>query len=221
MLPTLCICSELVRLHIETHVVCVLSRVEQWKTTNTGHLASLVLDNCELRVRGHDTEPLRTDDLASPSRRTFVVFPTDDARVLDSALVEEDPRPIQLVFPDATWQQARRIMKRVPALQAAPKIVLSAAHASKYKLRKHAREGGLCTYEAILEALTVIEGEHLRAPMERVFRLFVDRTLWSRGELPAEQVFGGISKRALDYKGSESKGILPLRFGKRRRIEGE
>jgi DTW domain-containing protein YfiP len=218
MLPPLCLCDAIVRQHIETHVVCVLSRVEQWKTTNTGHLASLALDRCELRVRGHDTEPLRTDDFDDPSRRTFVVFPAEDARVLDRALVEEDPRPLRLVFPDATWQQARRIMKRVPALQRAPKIVLTVKDRSQYQLRKHAREGGLCTYEAIMEALCLIEGEHLRAELQRIFRLFVDRTLWSRGELPAEQVFGGISKRALDWKGSESSGILPLRFGKYRRI---
>ena len=217
MLPTLCLCGELPRLRIATHVVCVLSRVEQWKTTNTGHLASLVLDRCELRVRGDEERPLATDDLVDARRRTFVVFPTEDARLLDHALVAEDPRPLRLVFPDATWQQARRIMKRVPALKDAPKIVLPVLAASQYRLRKHAREGGLCTYEAIMEALSIIEGEHLRAPMERVFRLFVDRTLWSRGELPAAEVFGGIKKEAMDYKGSETKGVLPLQFRKLRR----
>jgi DTW domain-containing protein YfiP len=221
MLPTLCLCGELTRVAISTHVICVLSRSEQWKTTNTGHLASLVLDRCELRVRGDDNDPLDTSDLADPSRRTFVMFPADDARVLDRALVDADPRPIRLVVPDATWKQARRIMKRVPALHAAPKIVLPLADPSRYRLRKHAREGGLCTYEAIMEALCIIEGEQLRAPLDRIFRLFVDRTLWSRGDLPAERVFGGISKRALDWKGGESRGVLPLRFGKYRRIQGE
>ncbi len=220
MLPPLCLCNEITRVHIATQVVCILSRVEQSKTTNTGHLASMVLDDCSLRVRGDDTAPLRTDDLTTEDRRTFVVFPADDARVLDRALVEEDPRPLRLVFPDATWKQARRIMKRVPALAAAPKIVLSAMNPSKYQLRKHARAGGLCTYEAIMEALAVIEGEHVRAPLEHLFRLFVDRTLWSRGELKGEDVYGGVSREALDYKGSESKGVLPLRWGKYRRIGG-
>ncbi len=222
MLPNLCICSELLKLHIETQVICVLSRVEQWKTTNTGHLASLVLDNCELRVRGDETQPLQTNDLEDERHRTYVMFPADDAVVLDRALIDSDPRPFRLIYPDATWQQARRIMKRVPELKAAKKCVLPTFAASNYRLRKNPREGGLCTFEAIMEALCLIEGEQLRAPLERVFRIFVDRTLWSRGELPASQVLGGISKQAMDYKGSESSGLLTtrlgLRFGKYRRI---
>jgi DTW domain-containing protein len=219
MLPSLCLCALIERVPSATQVICVLHKMEQWKTTNTGFLMSKTLSACELRVRGEREQTLDTADLTEPSRRTLVLFPSDEARVLSQELLAEDSRPVRLVVPDATWQQARRIVRRVDALNNAEKVVLPKTRPSAYKLRKHAREGGLCTYEAITEALCIIEGEHVRPPLERLFRIFVDRTLFSRGDLKAADVEGGISAAALQWKGAYSSGILPLRFGKYERLQ--
>ncbi len=213
MLPPLCICDLIVPVEARTQVICVLHKMEQWKTTNTGHLMSRVLTGCECRVRGEQEQALDTRDFDDPTRRTWVLFPCEEARVIDAALVASDPRPVRLVVPDATWQQARRIVRRVDALQRAPKVTLPQLAASRYRLRKHGREGGLCTYEAITEALCLIEGEALREPLERILRVFVERTLWSRGEIKASEVEGGISDEALQWKGSTTRGVLQLREG--------
>jgi len=60
-----------------------------------------------------------------------------------------------------------------------------------------------------MEALCTIEGEHLREPLERVFRIFVDRTLWSRGELKANEVAGGISAEVAQWKNSSQQVARP------------
>jgi hypothetical protein len=38
----------------------------------------------------------------------------------------------------------------------------------------------------------LLEGEHVRRALELVFRAMVERTLWSRGQVPTAQVTGGI-----------------------------
>jgi len=221
MLQPLCLCGSIERIAARTHVICVLHKMEQFKTTNTGHLLAMTLQGAECRVRAEREHDLDTSDFNEPSRRTLVLFPSDDARVITSELLAEDDRPVRLIVPDATWKQARRIFRKVDALKQAERVLLPPTNVSNYRLRKHARVGGLCTYEAITEALCVIEGEQLREPLERLFTLFVERTLWSRGDLKAKDVSGGISDEALHWKGSASAGLLPLRFGKYEKLPND
>lgn len=210
MLPPLCICALVPKVPTRTRVLCILHKVEQWKTTNTGHLAAKCLPNCELRVRGVREQELDLRGFDDPAFRTVVLFPSDDAELLDAAWVARDPRPVQLIVPDGTWKQARRIVNRVPALRAATKVVIPRGDASRYGLRRAPREDGVCTFEAIVAALRVLEGEQVRAPLEHIFQVFVDRTRWSRGDIPADQVTGGISREAIDFRGSMSSGFIRL-----------
>jgi DTW domain-containing protein YfiP len=39
----------------------------------------------------------------------LLFYPRADAVELDRELVCQDPRPIQLIVPDGTWRQARKI----------------------------------------------------------------------------------------------------------------
>jgi len=51
---------------------------------------------------------------------------------------------------------------------------------------------GLATLEAIARAMGILEGPEVQAALERPFRAMVERTLWSRGSVAAEDVSGGI-----------------------------
>lgn len=213
MLVPLCLCNLIAPLKIRTQVICVLHPMERLKPTNTGHLLEMMLDGAECRVRGERGESLDTHDFNEPSRRTLLLFPSDDARVLDAELLAEDPRPIRLIVPDATWKQASRISRKVEELKLAERAVLPAGLVSQYQLRRQINPGALSTYEAVTEALCAIEGEALRAPLERLFRIFVDRTLWSRGDMKASEVTGGITDAVAQWK----CGGVPSARGDRRR----
>jgi DTW domain-containing protein YfiP len=69
---------------------------------------------------------------------------------------------------------------------------LPAGEPSIYGLRSEPRRGGLATIEAIARAFELLEGPHVRATLERVFRAMVERTLWSRGKIDADAVTSGI-----------------------------
>ncbi len=190
----------------------IMHETEQWRISNTGYLAALMLSNSVLRIHGERGRMLDVHDWFEPTHRAFVLFPDAHARVLDPQLAKEDDRPIRLIVPDGTWRQARRIVRRVAGLANVPKVALPEGLVSEYRLRKRQSTDGMCTFEAISEALCLLEGAHLRAPFVHVLSRFVERILWHRGLLPAEKVTGGISEQAFQLRTDVSRGLAAESF---------
>jgi len=163
---------------------------------------------------------LNVDDWIEPTHRAFVLFPDARARVLGSRLDEEDDRPIRLIVPDGTWRQARRMVRRIAGLAKVPRVTLPGGQVSKYRLRKRQSTGGMCTFEAISEALCLLEGTHLQMPLVHVLSRFVETLLWHRGLLPAEKVTGGISEKAFQLRSDISRGIPAESFSPVRKGPG-
>ena len=207
MHASLCLCADIHPVITRTQVAVIMHETEQWRPSNTGYLATLMLPNSVLRIHGERGKMLNVDDWIEPTHRAFVLFPDARARVLDSRLAEEDERPIRLIVPDGTWRQARRMVRRIAGLAKVPRVTLPEGLVSTYRLRKRQSAGGMCTFEAISEALCLLEGAHLHAPLIHVLSRFVERLLWHRGVLPAEQVTGGISESAFQLRSDISRGI--------------
>jgi DTW domain-containing protein YfiP len=207
MHASLCLCADIQPINTRTQVAILQHKTEQWRTSNTGYLATLMLPNSALRIHGERGGTLDVHDWFEPTHRAFVLFPHADARILDRRLVEEDDRPIRLIVPDGTWRQARRMVRRVAGLAKAPTVTLPEGLVSGYRLRKRRPTGGMCTFEAISEALCLLEGPQLYAPLVHVLSRFVERLLWYRGLLPAEKVTGGIPESAFQFRSHISRGI--------------
>lgn len=180
----LCVCSLIRRVVTRTRVVLVVHHREARKTTNTGRLAVMSLDNSEMVVRGHESDP--QDAVVIPEgTRPMLLFPHPDARPLD-AVAHGDDRPVTLVVPDGNWRQASKIRKRVEGMSKIPCVVLPPGPPSTYRLRAEAHGFGMATLEAIARALRILEGER-GAEVERalleVFDAMVERTLRTRGTL--------------------------------------
>lgn len=187
----LCLCAELQPLALATRVLVIRTAREAPQPTNTGRLVPLALAGGEVRERGWET--LRTEELVDPVRRpvrrTLLLFPGADSRELRREDAEE---PVTLVVPDGTWRAARRMAVREPALAALARVHLPPGPPSRYTLRSHPDPHCLATFEAVARALGILEGREIEARLEHVFALFVDRTLFSRGRLPAASVTGGV-----------------------------
>lgn len=183
LLESLCLCEHLAPLAVSTRVVLVLHHNEADKPTNTGRLACACLQDSELRVRGLRDARMSTDGIVRPERRTLLLYPHASAEVLSPELAARDPRPVTLVVPDATWNQAARIVRREPVLAALPRVMLPPVSGSALQVRANTREDGLSTAEAIASALGLLGEPAAEAHVRRVLSLFVRRTLWSRGAL--------------------------------------
>ena len=184
--PTLCMCAKLPRLELRTRVALVIHRHELLRSSNTGMLAVRALVNSELRIRGESRAALDLSDLLSPHYRSLLYYPSADAIELNAALVAADPRPIQLIVPDGTWRQARKIHSRQHELRDVPRVKISTRNDTAFQLRAQSRPEGMATLLAIASALGIIEGEAVARQLMQLYQARVARTLSARGLLPKD-----------------------------------
>jgi DTW domain-containing protein YfiP len=133
-------------------------------------------------------------DWAAPGSETLLLFPHAEARPLEDW--RDATRPITLVVPDGTWRQAKKARRRVAGLSELPCVTFPAAGPSAYRLRHAARPNRLATIEAIARALQILEdptrGDEIQRRLVHIFRVMVDRTLWTNGRISTDAVTGGI-----------------------------
>ena len=178
-----CICDAIPRLKLRTRICLVIHVNETKRRSNTGLLALRALVNSEVRLRGEPGETLDLSDLLSDDYRTFLFYPAKDAEELSSALIDGDPRPIQLIVPDGTWRQAGKMLYRHPELNGIPRVKLGAGGAPKYYMRAQHRADGMATLQAIARGLGVIEGESVEAALMKLYDTKIERTLMAKGIL--------------------------------------
>ena len=167
----LCMCPALPHLSAATHIVVLAHRVELAKSTNTGRLAARMLGASAELVQTH--ESWRS---AHAPGESVVLFPTDDAMPLEELTGEVRC----VIVPDGTWAQARRIARRHPACAGLRKVRLGATLRSIYTLRRSHLDNGLCTLEAVAEALRVLEADSCAESMLAAFAQWVERALLVR-----------------------------------------
>jgi tRNA-uridine aminocarboxypropyltransferase len=188
MRSSLCLCALVPRLELATRVVVLQHQRETYATTNTARLARLALPNSETRIRGLPGAPPASGGLAAEAPgELLVLYPDARAEVLDERLGAAVGRPVTLVVLDGSWRQAGRMIRREPGLEGARLVKLATPRPSRYRLRKSTKPDALCTLEAIASALGVLEGPEPRAQLEWLLAVMVERTLFSRGDLKADE----------------------------------
>lgn len=203
LLEPLCLCGLREPVVTSTQVIAILHPLEARKPTSTSRLLPLALGRGACRIHGErGVAPNDTRDLVTPTHQTWILFPSEDAIEIDAELLAADARPIRLVVPDGTWSQGGKLARRMREITrpSLPCVKLSGVPPSRYRLRRTERTHGLCTYEAAVEVLARVEGEAVREPLLEWLEVFVDRTLWSRGALPASKVRGGITREMSTWR---------------------
>jgi DTW domain-containing protein YfiP len=149
-----------------------------------------------MRVRGVTREALDLRDLLTPLYRTFLFYPTVDAVELDNELVAQSRTPIQLIVPDGSWRQARKVHLRHHELKDVPRVKISTPDRSKFQLRAQHRPEGMATLQAIAHGLGVIEGDRVKAQLMTLYDAKVERTLIGRGLLRGNGAGFGLEETA-------------------------
>jgi DTW domain-containing protein YfiP len=171
-----CLCAELPTIATRTRVVIVRHHLERWRTSNSGRLAHLALPNSIVIDHGGLAGPAVMPGLED----AWLVFPEGDP----VEAVEVAPR--QLVVLDATWSQARRMFRKLPALRGLPVLRLPDAAMPAARLRQSPGPGRVSTIEAIARALRLVEGDAVAAPLEALFELAVRRAVASGRAMPGD-----------------------------------
>jgi tRNA-uridine aminocarboxypropyltransferase len=198
---TLCICALVPRIATRTRLLLVLHQLEDRKPTNTGRLAARCLVNSAIAARGGQAPaPLWA------GTQPVLLFPHAEARPLEHW--RDAGQPLTLVVPDGTWRQANKARRRVPGLSDLPCVALPPAARSSYRLRHDRRPDRVSTIEAVALALRILEGPEAAEPLERIFRIMVDRTLWTNGRIATGEVTGGIPAGVRSH---DPLGMTPAR----------
>jgi DTW domain-containing protein YfiP len=193
-----------------------MHRDEARKPTNTGRLAARCLRGSEVLIHGQLGERVQAPWLQEPKpdgrslgqaqsgeedqniSGGVLLYPCDEAEPLSQEHLANGP--IRLVVPDGTWRQAAKMTKRIPWIADLPRVSLPAGRETSYRLRSEPKAGGLATMEAITRAFAILEGPEVAAQLDDIFRRMVDRTLYSRGQLGRDEVYGGVPEGVERHK---------------------
>ncbi len=173
MRTELCLCRDLAAMATRTHVLVLLHRVERYRTTNTGRIATLALANSELREWNLLDTPNDPSGLAGEG--VYLLYPGEQAGIL-----AEDTPVRTLVVPDATWRRTRRMVHRSPELAALPRLGLPPGPPSTFRLRTNRNPASVCTLEALARALGVLEGPAVQGHLEQALEAVTARVLSTR-----------------------------------------
>ena len=175
-------------------MVVVQHNRDAFKPTNTGRLLPQVLTNCRLTryaVRGEDFD---AGALGDPDVDYALLFHRSEGEgvpgvpALDVAALREGRRPRAIVVLDGTWAQASRMSRRIPEVARIPTFELPPGAPSVYTVRNRDDPARLCTFEAIIRVLGVLEGPQPARAMQRWFNELTARLLFMKGRLPAPVV---------------------------------
>jgi len=190
----LCVCAHVPSVAPRTPLVLIVHVRDLGRTSNTVRLLSLAVRGAT--VLCHGASPTPTDPAAHvPAGTTPVVlFPGHGARPLAPEVVASLPSPPVLVVPDGNWRQASRMVKRLPLLAGAVKVALPQRAFGGTAVRRNHEEHHMSTYEAVAQALGILEGDAIAAPLFEFYRRATDRMLLVRGKLTLRDVYGGIDR---------------------------
>ncbi|MCD9476686.1 tRNA-uridine aminocarboxypropyltransferase [Photobacterium phosphoreum] len=170
-----CICAVEPQLQSVADFVLLTHPRECNKDTNTGVLMTRTLPSCRVEM-WHRTQPPQAllDQLKNPYYQAWLVFPSDEQHpALPLTLPTATDTKILLIILDATWQEARKIVRKSPWLNQLPRIAITPQHTSSYALRRNQQPGHLCTCEVGIELLNLTHEPQAAQQLQTYFEHFI------------------------------------------------
>lgn len=175
-----CICKESPHFELKTKVTLFMTNREQFKTTNSGRLCNLALANTSTVIVPRELVLPSAEEWLDSECEPLLLFPWGNSEDVATEL-PPTKKPFQLIVPDGTWKECRKLAGKIMEQRAMKSFTVSREEPTKYQLRRGGRPGGLCTFEAISEALGVIENDQIKIALLQFFDRMVQNTLRMRG----------------------------------------
>ena len=175
-----CICPHIRPVDAGFQVVVLRHWKEGWRSSNTGRLAGLAIRGALVLDYGTPGAPFDDTPLRGPD--TALLFPSVEDPVGEEPVSEPfEVAPATLVVLDSTWSQARKLVRRIPALLTMRRLHVFPTHPAPMRLRKPPTESGMGTFEALTRAIEVLRGAEVADELDRLHERFVRHALSQRG----------------------------------------
>lgn len=173
-----CLCGEAPTLDSRVRIELLMHETEAARTTNTGQLLEKALPHCRRHIWQRKTPPTALLTLlADPAVQPYLVFPEAHAIALDTVFSGSNAalqtKPVHFIIVDATWQQARKMLRQSPWLQTVPMIKLPEGLSTRYTLRRNQPNGSLCTCEVGTVLLAAMGETDNAAAVDKYFEKFM------------------------------------------------
>ncbi len=167
----------------ELSLILLTHSLEIEKHTNTGRLLEACLPECHLWLwQRTEFERQWAEFTRSSSRLPVLLFPESNSssaiNPITSNMSQSLPALEQTTFIliDATWQQARKMLRQSPSLSDCQRLPLQSSSPSRYHLRKHQQPGNLSTVETGCELLKLMGLEQDAQLIEGYFGRFLQHS---------------------------------------------
>lgn len=151
-----CVCPHIPQLQVDAHIALLMHENELDRDTNTGQwvLKSLTTSSQHVWQRKQACPELIAL-LQDPKWMPVLLFPSEEsvsvASIQQSS--QQNARKPLFIILDATWQEAKKILRKSPWLAQLPAVHVTPSQASRYQLRRNQDEGHLCTLEVAAEVI--------------------------------------------------------------------
>ncbi|WP_299017323.1 tRNA-uridine aminocarboxypropyltransferase [uncultured Photobacterium sp.] len=169
-----CICAAEPQLSCDARFILLTHPKELNKDTNTGELMLRTLPDCQRYIWDRVNPPVELLEQINSSRyRPWLLFPSDEQHPAVPYQAKEGQTDLFILL-DATWQEARKMVRKSPWLAQLPRLSLTPRSESSYQLRRNQQTGNLCTCEAGIALLELLgEGEQA-TQLQQYFQSFLD-----------------------------------------------
>ncbi|MDB1122666.1 tRNA-uridine aminocarboxypropyltransferase [Vibrio algarum] len=172
-----CFCKDIPDLQSAVKIVLLMHPNELNRDTNTGKLVSMSLSSTLTFTWDRVSPPEELIQLITCNNyQTILLFPGSESTKLDAQSIHQNHKPPMFILLDATWQEAKKMVRKSPWLQALTTMALTGEFSSNYSLRRNQTPGNLCTCETVSEVLKLNDesanGATLDAFFDRYLSLF-------------------------------------------------
>ncbi|MBN3495099.1 tRNA-uridine aminocarboxypropyltransferase [Vibrio neptunius] len=174
-----CVCKYLPNINVPAHLAILMHENECQRETNTGQwlLKTVHPSSQHIWQRKQPCSEL-AQLINHEGYQPLLLFPGQDSLPINQITrhTEQKAHKPLFIILDGTWQEARKMLRKSPWLQALPKVHLAPASTSNYQLRRNQDEGHLCTLEVGAEIIGSLgqepQAEHLRQFLSHYMKAF-------------------------------------------------
>ncbi|KGY11034.1 hypothetical protein NM22_17835 [Vibrio tubiashii] len=163
-----CVCSLLPAIKAPFHLALLTHENELTRDTNTGQWLNKSLSSASVHIwqRTQLCQKLKAM-LGDEQYQAYLLFPSEESQPIADANHQtaiNNKQPLYIVL-DATWQEAKKMLRKSPWLLELPHVHINPTHDSRYQLRRNQQAGHLCTLEVGCELLKQVgcgkQADHL------------------------------------------------------------
>ena len=124
----------------------------------------------------------KPEEITSDDYVNMILYP-EASQQLTKTFIEKLSKPVNLIVPDGTWRQTRKIFRNENILHSIAQVSLPKEDNDFNFVRKPQKDFYFSTFEAIIRALRIIEDEEVYKKLKNVLNEMITRLLRKKGRL--------------------------------------